>query len=165
MRTIARVVFVALLAVGSARGEDACRADVEKLCAGIPKGGGRIDACLRANEAKLSPGCKADLASVSRKVKEVEAACASDIPSICSDVRPGGGAILQCLRANLFSVTPGCRAVLKGAEEKAAEFKKACGKDARKLCKGIAPGEGRVWSCLESRKADLSPACQALMGM
>jgi hypothetical protein len=127
-------------------------------------GGGRIDACLRANEAQVSPDCKAELASVARKVKEVGAACADDIASVCSDVRPGGGAVLRCLKANLFSVTPGCRAVIKGAQEKEAEFRKVCGKDARTFCKGITPGEGRVLACLESRKADLSPPCQALMG-
>ena len=164
MRTMARVTWVALLTLGSARaGDDACRADVEKLCAGIAPGGGRIAACLKANPAQVSPGCKAELASVARKVKEVGEACEDDIQSICPDVKPGQGAVLRCLRDNLFSVSPGCRDVVKGAQEKAAEFEKACGKDARSFCKGIRPGEGRVLACLQSRKAELSPKCQALM--
>jgi hypothetical protein len=164
MKTIARVTFVAVLAVGTARGEDACRADVEKLCAGIPPGGGKLHACLRANEAKVSPECKAQLASVAHKVKEVGAACADDIQSICPDVQPGGGAVLACLKTNLFSVTAGCRDVIRGAQEKVAEFKKACGKDARTFCKGITPGDGRVWACLKSKEAELSPPCRTLMG-
>ncbi len=164
MRTIARMTLVALLAAGSARaGDDACRADVERLCPGIAPGGGRIAACLKANAAQLSPGCKAELASVARKVKEVGAACEDDVRSFCADVTPGRGAVLECLAANRGSLAPQCQAVVQGAREKLAEFKKACGGDAKRLCKGIAPGQGRVLACLESRKADLSPRCQALM--
>jgi hypothetical protein len=164
MRTIARVTLVATLALGSARAEDVCRADVERLCAGIPEGGGRAAACLKANEAKVSPPCKAELASIARKVKEVGAACEGDIAAHCPDVAPGQGAVLRCLATNLYSLAPDCRAVIRGAQEKAAEFQKACGKDAGALCKGIPRGEGRILACLESRKADLSPACAALMG-
>ncbi len=165
MTTMARVALVALLAAGSARAEeDACRADVEKLCAGIPPGGGRISACLRANQAKVSPECKAELASIRRKVKEVGEACADDIASYCAGIEAGKGEILRCLQQNKMTLTRGCRDVLAGAQEKAAEFKKACGKDAKKLCKGIAPGEGRVLACLTSKEADLSPACRAMMG-
>lgn len=164
MRTVARVMFVALLAVGNARGQEACRADAERLCAGIPPGGGRLNACLKANEAQVSKECKAELASVAQKVREVGDACADDIQSICPDVKPGQGNILRCLRTNLFSVSPRCQEVVKVAQEKAAEFEKACGQDAKKLCKGIRRGQGRVLACLESRKADLSPACRALMG-
>lgn len=40
MRMIVRVVSVALLSLGVARAEDACRADVEKLCAGVLETGG-----------------------------------------------------------------------------------------------------------------------------
>jgi orotidine-5'-phosphate decarboxylase len=71
--------------------------------------------------------------------------------------------VLRCLADNKFSLTPACQDVVRGAQEKAAEFERACGKDAKKLCKGIRPGQGRVLACLESRKADLSPKCQALM--
>jgi hypothetical protein len=43
-----------------------------------------------------------------------------------------------------------------------AEFQKACGQDARKLCKGIRTGEGRVLACLKSKEAELSPGCREL---
>ena len=164
MKTVIRIaIAAALLSIGVARAESACRPDVERLCPGIPAGGGRIGACLKANQAQVSPACKAELASVQRMVKEVGAACADDVQSLCPDVKPGQGKVLACLRANLFSASPGCQELVKGAQEKAAEFQKACGKDARKLCKGIAPGQGRILACLASRKADLAPACQALM--
>jgi hypothetical protein len=162
MRTMAGSMLVALLLAGGARAEDACKADVERFCAGIPPGGGRLSACLKANEGQLSPGCKAERASVSRMVKEVGAACEDDIQNLCPDVTPGKGNVLRCLRQSFFSVTPRCQELVRAAQEKVAEFEKACGADARRLCKGIRAGEGRILACLESRKAELSPECKEL---
>ena len=163
MNTGRWVIASLLLALGSARAEDACRADVERLCQGIAPGGGRLMACLRANQAQVSPACKAQLATVDRKVKEVGAACGDDVRSWCADVKPGGGAVLRCLAQNRASLSPPCQEVLQGAQEKAAEFKSKCGGDVRKLCKGIAPGQGRILACLKSREADLSPSCRPLV--
>jgi hypothetical protein len=40
---------------------NACAAESRDLCSGIPPGGGRIIACLRANAAALSPRCQGAL--------------------------------------------------------------------------------------------------------
>jgi hypothetical protein len=40
---------------------------------------------------------------------------------------------------------------------------KACRGDARSLCSGMRPGEGRVIACLEKNKEKLSPACAAAL--
>lgn len=40
---------------------EACRDDVQTLCAGVQPGEGRIKACMRKNARKLSDGCKAAL--------------------------------------------------------------------------------------------------------
>ncbi|WP_246155543.1 cysteine rich repeat-containing protein [Rhabdaerophilum calidifontis] len=37
----------------------ACRGDVARFCPDVRPGGGRIAACLRANAAELSQGCRA----------------------------------------------------------------------------------------------------------
>lgn len=36
-----------------------CKDDVNKVCAGVERGEGRIIKCLKANAEKLSPACKA----------------------------------------------------------------------------------------------------------
>jgi hypothetical protein len=64
MRSIALSVFVILGFLSSAafaqdgghRG--ACRADAQKLCAGIEHGGGRIMDCLAGQKDKLSDDCR-----------------------------------------------------------------------------------------------------------
>jgi hypothetical protein len=42
-----------------------CRPDQQKLCAGVPAGGGKILDCLAANAQQLSPVCYDALARVS----------------------------------------------------------------------------------------------------
>jgi len=39
-----------------------CQSDVEKLCAGVQPGRGRIAACLKQNQAQLSAPCQDALA-------------------------------------------------------------------------------------------------------
>ena len=53
---------------------DACRADVEKNCKGVPAQAGPLLQCLQANEANLSPRC-----NVSDVRRAVEAATVVDI--------------------------------------------------------------------------------------
>lgn len=44
-----------------------CHADVQRLCAGVPPGGGRILECLGASAANLTPECYAAVARVSER--------------------------------------------------------------------------------------------------
>lgn len=41
--------------------QTACRSDFQALCKGTKPGGGRIIACLKAHDSKLSAGCRAAL--------------------------------------------------------------------------------------------------------
>jgi hypothetical protein len=43
-------------AVAEARA--ACAVDLQRLCAGVQPGGGRILACLKQHQNQVSPGCK-----------------------------------------------------------------------------------------------------------
>jgi hypothetical protein len=45
----------------------ACRDDQRALCADVQKGGGRKIACLKANEAKLSPACSSLIKALPNK--------------------------------------------------------------------------------------------------
>jgi hypothetical protein len=58
---IAAIALTSLSSVALAqegRGRGACRADVEKLCAGVERGGGRILNCLAGQKDKLSDECR-----------------------------------------------------------------------------------------------------------
>jgi hypothetical protein len=44
----------------------ACKSDIDKFCAGEPRGKGKIRACLQSNKDKLAPECKAALDGASQ---------------------------------------------------------------------------------------------------
>ena len=70
MKTIQVALAAAILLLpGLAAAQDrqaarkACGPDVRRLCKGTRPGGGRLLACLRANETALSPVCREFLQS------------------------------------------------------------------------------------------------------
>jgi len=90
-----------------------------------------------------------------------EGPCAGDVKKFCGDVKPGQGAIAKCMKAHEAEVSPACREISKARAEKAGRVREECRADAEKFCKGIAPGGGRILSCLKSRQPELQPACAA----
>ena len=45
----------------------ACQADVKRICPDVPRGKGRIAACLQENAAAVTPGCRSAIAKVMNK--------------------------------------------------------------------------------------------------
>ena len=90
-----------------------------------------------------------------------EGPCAPDVRKFCGDVKPGQGAIAKCMKAHAAELSPACREGMKARAEKAERVREECKADAEKFCKGIAPGGGRILSCLKSRQPELQPACAA----
>jgi Cysteine rich repeat len=82
-----------------------CRADAQNLCANVQPGGGRIAACLRENEFKLSPGCRAQLGKLE--------ACAAEMKKICPQAK-GEGELRQCVTDKRAELSAGCRAAAGG---------------------------------------------------
>ena len=45
-----------------------CKADAQRLCQGVPPGGGRILQCLKAHENDLTVGCAKELRSLKARM-------------------------------------------------------------------------------------------------
>jgi len=90
-----------------------------------------------------------------------EGPCAADVKKFCGDVQPGQGAIAKCMKAHDAELSPACQEGMKARAEKAESVREDCKRDVEKFCKGIAPGGGRIRSCLSARQAELDPACAA----
>ena len=163
IRNFFLVAALSLLALPlSARAQDACKADAERLCKDIPPGGGRIITCLKSHESDLSPACKERMAAGKARMERVKEACKPDVEKFCQGIKPGEGRIVACLKSHDSELAPACRQVVERVEAAVHEVHEACKSEAEKFCQGVQPGGGRIRACLKSHEAELSEACRAV---
>ena len=100
---------------------DDCGKDIQKLCKGLNLGGGRIADCLQQNADKVSPACKASLATVFQSITQREHAqtayrqvCQRDMSKSCSGIK-GDGFVLACLVKKEPRVSKECNQVITDA--------------------------------------------------
>lgn len=96
-----------------------CAADAKKLCAGIDRGGGRIDKCLREHAAQLSEPCKEKLIKHSEQ-NAGQRPCAADAAKFCKGVASGEGRIFECLDRHTAELSPACKKIRVAAQQKRA---------------------------------------------
>jgi cysteine rich repeat protein len=138
-----------------------CMDDAKKLCPGMRPGQGRIAACLKAHEQKVSRACKARMA----EFREGAQACVTDVEKLCPGTKPGAERH-QCMQEHKDQVSPECRQLFAQAVERHGELReaiRACRADAEKFCKDVKPGEGRIAQCLKQHQGELSRECAARM--
>jgi hypothetical protein len=99
---------------------EACKADAQQHCKGVEPGKGRMVACLRKNEASLSPGCKEQMSKMDERrdqararMSEAKEACKGDAKQLCGDVKPGEGRMMRCLKDNEAKLSAACKAALQ----------------------------------------------------
>ena len=165
------VAAVVLCAIPAVAADHPCKADVEKFCAGLQPGQGRILQCLAQHEADLSAGCKQKRDSFREQMEEIRAACEADVRKFCSDVRPGDGRIVRCLQQHANELSDPCKNEgqkmrARGQAHRALlqDVQQACRDDANKLCSGVKPGGGRIARCLKSHQNELSQSCTSAIG-
>ena len=115
------LVLGAALLPRATRGAMPCAADIEKFCAKVPIGSGRVQKCLKEHEKELSPECAAHHANLEKQMGTLAAICREDIARHCSDVAPGGGRIARCLEQHRSDLTPLCADRLASAQKPAAK--------------------------------------------
>ena len=91
--------------------------------------------------------------------------CADDIEKYCKEIKPGGGRLLECLKAHETELSVSCRGkigelqgIIKGCEQ-------ACSADIAQFCKDVQPGGGRIIKCLRGHDKELSSSCSAKLEM
>ncbi len=157
---------------------EACKADLDKLCAGVKDGPGGKMRCLKENEAALSEGCKAKFGEQKEKMQKANP-CLADVEKFCKDVKPGEGRIIACLKTHDAELSAECKARgpeakdrkgkghEAGAEGKGQKkkkdngFREACKADLDKLCADVPAGHGAKIRCLKKNEAALSEGCKA----
>ncbi len=101
--------------------------------------------------------------AVAADASSVKNACADDVAKYCKDVKPGGGRIARCLKANENQLSPACKSSIEESKRKIREAHQACDADVQKFCKDVQPGQGRLIKCLREHDKELSAECRAKM--
>lgn len=90
-------------------GSPACKADIEKFCKDVKPGGGAIMKCLKEHDAELSAECKDRESAMKENTKAMHDACKADMEKFCQDVKPGGGAVMKCLKEHQAELSEPCK--------------------------------------------------------
>jgi cysteine rich repeat protein len=101
-----------------AQGPGACQGDIQQFCKDVQPGGGRIAQCLKQHKQELSPECKTRIAEIAKQIKEVHEACEDDLLTFCPGIKPGGGRVAECLKANKDNLSDDCKAAISKVKEK-----------------------------------------------
>jgi hypothetical protein len=91
--------------------------------------------------------------------------CADDIEKYCKEIKPGGGRILNCLKAHETELSVSCRGKISELQGIIKDFEQACSGDIAQFCKEVQPGGGRIIKCLREHDKELSPSCSAKLEM
>jgi hypothetical protein len=97
-----------------------CKMEIEKYCAQVTPGQGRVLACLFAHEDKLSGKCEFALYDAAVQLERAVAAlsyvaneCDADLEKYCASISPGGGRLLDCLEKHDKKISGRCKQAIK----------------------------------------------------
>ena len=95
---------------------EACEQDLEKYCSQVTPGEGRLLHCVAAHEDKISGQCEYALYRAATVLEQMAAAiayvaqqCETEIRTLCSNVMPGEGRIVACLKDQDANVGAACK--------------------------------------------------------
>jgi len=97
-----------------------CKVELEKYCAQVTPGEGRVLACLYAYGDKLSAKCEFALYDAAVQLERAVAAltyvaneCDADLDKYCGAIAPGEGRLLDCLEKYDKQVSKRCKNAIK----------------------------------------------------
>lgn len=97
-----------------------CKMEIEKYCAQVTPGEGRVLACLYAHEDKLSGKCEYALYDAAVQLERAVAAlsyvaneCDADLEKYCESIEPGKGRLLDCLEKHDKKISGRCKQAIK----------------------------------------------------
>jgi hypothetical protein len=103
-------------------------------------------------------------------VAALKVACAKEIKAQCKGIKEGKGRILACLYGREDKLSPRCGEVVLGSLDRLGEMlaalanvRRVCEADAKRLCNGVAAGEGNLIGCLAAARRSVSSQCNATL--
>ena len=108
-RVVSSLGGILIAAATATAADPPCVAEVRKLCANVPAGGGRIQGCLKEHEAELSAPCRARVDDLKKEMGSMAATCHYDVMRLCDHVTPGAGRVVGCLEEHKDDLSPECK--------------------------------------------------------
>jgi hypothetical protein len=109
---------------------------------------------------------QAQTVSYAEAAERLAAACGKDVDEYCRGVNLGSGRMKNCLSQNRDSLSADCKEtytqvftlIEKRAQARTAVLK-LCDVEIRKLCSGVAKGDGQVLECVLTASTGVSRKC------
>ncbi len=96
--------------------------------------------------------------------------CAEDIVKYCDGITPGNGHIASCLYAREDQISDQCGDAFEDVgdvmDTMFSTIRYAldtCAEDIGKFCAGTKFGQGRLFTCLNAKNADIGAQCKAVV--
>ena len=86
-------------------------------------------------------------------------ACAKDVKTVCAGVKPGGGALKDCVKSHFSDLSADCQVAII----RTAAVGRACKADLKQFCGDVKPGKGAKADCLKSHASEVSDGCKEAM--
>ena len=91
-----------------------CRADLQKLCPGIPPGRNNLRTCMREHIRDVSLPCLVTLAKFA-EVRRFRKDCSAHLRQQCASVKREGGEFEACLKSAVDGLSDTCKDALARA--------------------------------------------------
>jgi hypothetical protein len=86
--------------------------------------------------------------------------CAAEVKKYCANEPAGVGAIQACLKKHSADLSATCKAKVADLQKEIGSIAATCQYDIMRFCDDVTPGAGRVATCLQDHRDDLSPECK-----
>jgi hypothetical protein len=111
MKKLVGMILVSLFVGGfaMAKHDSPCKDDMKKLCGDVKGDHDAKMMCMKEHADQLSDACKKHVEEYKDKTKAMMDACNDDVVKYCSDVKPGEGRMVKCLKEHKNDVSQACK--------------------------------------------------------
>ena len=85
--------------------------------------------------------------------------CVAEVKKYCANEPAGVGMIQACLKKHEAELSATCKAKVADLQKEIGSIAATCQYDIMRFCDGVMPGGGRVATCFQDHRDDLSPEC------
>jgi len=101
---------------------------------------------------------------LSATIASAEPPCVAEVKKYCANEPAGVGMIQACLKKHDADLSATCKAKVADLQKEIGAIAATCQYDIMRFCDDVTPGGGRVATCLQNHRDDLSPECNDRLG-